>query len=151
MSGAAGLEYGNVDNLFDLYNELSQAYKPSDPGTGGGGPGQDPDDKPDDGINIGDILDSLDPDIQEALDAIATEVARQTVLLLLIKEEGYGKAWLSADAPFVFDKQLLGGTWTFGVNWSGSSKAYGLTQDIDFDPDAARPTPAPDAGNATDA
>ncbi len=137
ISGAAGLEYGNVDNLFDLYNELSQSYKPSDPGSGGG-PGQDPDDKPDDGINIGDILDSLDPDIQEALDAIATEVARQTVLLLLIKEEGYGKAWLAADAPFVFDKQWLGGTWTFGVNWSGSSKAYGLTQDIDFDPDAAR-------------
>lgn len=137
ISGAGGLEYGNVDNLFDLYNELSQAYAPSDPGTGGG-PGQDPDDKPDDGINIGDILDSLDPDIQEALDAIASEVATQTVLLLLIKEEGYGKAWLAADAPFVFDKQWLGGTWTFGVNWSGSSKAYGLTQQIDFDPDAAR-------------
>ena len=137
ISGAAGLEYGNVDNLFELYNELSQAYAPSDPGTGGG-PGQDPDDKPDDGINIGDILDELDPQIQEALDAIATEVARQTVLLLLIKEEGYAKAWLAADIPFVFDKQWLGGTWTMGVNWSGSSKAYGLTQPIDYDPDAAR-------------
>ena len=137
ISGAAGLEYGNVDNLFELYNELSQAYAPSDPGTGGG-PGQDPDDKPDDGINIGDILDELDPQIQEALDAIATEVARQTVLLLLIKEEGYAKAWLAADIPFVFDKQWLGGTWTMGVNWSGSSKAYGLTQPIDYDPEAAQ-------------
>ena len=137
ISGAAGLEYGNMDNLFELYNELSQAYAPSDPGTGGG-PGQDPDDKPDDGINIGDILDELDPQIQEALDAIATEVARQTVLLLLIKEEGYAKAWLAADIPFVFDKQWLGGTWTMGVNWSGSSKAYGLTQPIDYDPEAAQ-------------
>lgn len=137
ISGAAGLEYGNVDNLFELYDELTQAYAPSDPGTGGG-PGQDPDDKPDDGINIGDILDQIDPDIEAALDAIATEVATQAALLLLIREEGYGKAWLTADAPFVFDKQWLGGTWTLGLNWSGSSKAYGLTQEIDFDPDAAR-------------
>ncbi len=137
ISGAAGLEYGNVDNLFDLYNELSQSYKPSDPGTGGG-PGQDPDDKPDDGIDLGDILDQLDPEFREALDAVASEVARQTVLLLLIKEEGYAKAWLTADAPFVFDGQWLGGTWTLGLNWSGSSKAYGLTEEIAFDRDAAR-------------
>lgn len=137
ISGAAGLEYGNVQNLFDLYNELSQSYAPSDPGTGGG-PGQNPDDKPDDGINIGDILDQLDPQIQEALDAIAREVATQTVLLLLIKEEGYAKAWLAADAPFVFDRQWLGGTWTLGLNWSGSSKAYGLTEEIQFDRGAAQ-------------
>ena len=137
ISGAAGLEYGNVQNLFDLYNDLTQAYAPSDPGTGGG-PGQDPDDKPDDGINIGDILDTLDPQIQEAVDALAREIATQTVLLLLIKEEGYAKAWLAADAPFVFDKQVLGGTWTFGVNWSGSSKAFGITEPIQFDSDVAR-------------
>ncbi len=137
ISGAAGLEYGNVQNLFDLYNELTRAYAPSDPGTGGG-PGQDPDDKPDDGINLGDILDALDPQVQEALNAIAAEVATQAVLLLLIKEEGYAKAWLAADAPFVFDKQVLGGTWTFGVNWSGSSKAYGITEPIEFDRDTAR-------------
>jgi hypothetical protein len=137
ISGAAGLEYGNVENLFDLYNELTRAYSPSDPGSGGG-PGQNPDDKPDDGINIGDILDQLDPRIQEALEAIATEIATQTALLLLIKEEGYAKAWLAADAPFVFDKQWLGGTWTMGLNWSGSSKAYGLTEEIEFDADIAQ-------------
>ena len=137
VSGAAGLEYGNVQNLFDLYNDLTQAYAPSDPGTGGG-PGQDPDDKPDDGINIGDILDNLDPQIQEAVDALAREIATQTVLLLLIKEEGYARAWLAADAPFVFDKQVLGGTWTLGVNWSGSSKAFGITEPIEFERDAAR-------------
>ena len=137
ISGAAGLEYGNVHNLFDLYNDLTQAYAPSDPGTGGG-PGQDPDDKPDDGINIGDIIDELDPQVQEALEAVAREIATQAALLLLIREEGYGKAWLAADAPFVFDKQVLGGTWTFGVNWSGSSKAFGITEPIQFDSDVAR-------------
>ena len=64
LSAAAGLEYGNVQNLFDFYDELTNAYVPSDPGTGGG-PGQDPGDKPDGGINLGDIWDSLDPDFQD--------------------------------------------------------------------------------------
>ena len=36
--------------------------------------------------------------------------------------------WNALDAPFVFDKQVLGGTWTFGVNWSGSTKAFGITE-----------------------
>ena len=137
ISAAAGLEYGNVQNLFDLYNDLTRAYEPSDPGTGGG-PGQNPDDKPDDGIDLGDVLDQLDPEFRDALDAIAREVAVQTALLLLIREEGYAKAWIAADAPFVFDKQVLGGTWTFGVNWSGSSKALGVTEPIRFDREAAR-------------
>jgi len=136
ISGAAGIEYGNVQNLFDFYDKVTAAYEPSDPGAGGG-PGQNPDDKPDGGIDLGDVLDMLDPEFREALDAIAKEVGTQTVLLALIKEEGYGKAWLSADAPFVLGTEHFGGAWTFGVNWSGSAKAYGLTQAIDFDRDAA--------------
>ena len=70
LSFAAGLEYGNVQNLFDFYNEIAAAYEPSDPGEGGG-PGQNPGDKPGGGIGLGDILDMLDPEYREALDAIA--------------------------------------------------------------------------------
>jgi len=136
LSASAGLEYGNVQNLFDYYDNLTGAYKPSDPGVGGG-PGQLPEDKPG-GIDLGQIWDNLDPDIQDAVETLATEVATQAALLALIKDEGYGKAWLAADAPFVIGNEYLGGTWTFGVNWSGSSKAYGLVQPIDFDRDAAR-------------
>jgi F plasmid transfer operon protein TraF len=80
----------------------------------------------------------LDPDIQAAVNALATELATRAVLLSLVAKEGYGKAWLAVDAPFVFSKARLGGAWTFGVNWSGSSKAFGVVQPIDFDPDAAR-------------
>jgi hypothetical protein len=136
ISGAAGLEYGNVQELFDFYDSVTRAYEPSDPGTGGG-PGQNPDDKPDGGIDLGDVLDMLDPEYKEALDAIAGEVTRQTILLAVIAAEGHGKAWLSADAPFVLGTEYLGGAWTFGVNWSGSAKAYGLTEAIEFDRDAA--------------
>ncbi|MGI9223491.1 MAG: conjugal transfer protein TraF [Woeseiaceae bacterium] len=136
ISGAAGLEYGNVQDLFDFYDAVTRAYEPSDPGEGGG-PGQNPDDKPDGGIDLGDVLDMLDPEYREALDAIAREVVVQTALLALIAVEGYGKAWLSADAPFVIGSEHLGGTWTFGVGWYGSAKAFGLTEAIDFDRDAA--------------
>jgi hypothetical protein len=137
LSAAAGLEYGNVQNLFDFYDEVTGAYKPDDPGDGGGGPGQNPGDKPDDGIDLGDIWDSLDPDFQATIEAVGKEVAIQTALLALIREEGYGKAWLSADAPFIVGGEYLGGAWTFGVNWSGTAKAFGLVEAIDFDADAA--------------
>ena len=138
LSAAAGLEYGNVQNLFDFYDELTKAYEPSDPGDGGGGPGQDPDDKPDGGIDLGIIWDSLDPDVQATIKAAGEEVARQTALLAVIREQGYGKAWLSANAPFILGSEGFGGAWTFGMNWSGTAKAFGIVEAIDFDEDAAQ-------------
>ena len=137
ISGAAGLEYGNIQNLFDYYDSVTGAYKPSDPGEGGGGPGQLPGDKPG-GIDLGQIWDRLDPDVQAAVEVVAVEVVRQTALLAVIKDEGYGKAWLAADAPFVIGNEYLGGAWTFGVDWSGTSKAFGLATALQFDEDAAR-------------
>ncbi len=44
----------------------------------------------------------------------------------------------SGRCPFLIGTEYLGGAWTFGVNWSGSSKAFGVVQTIDFDQDAAR-------------
>ena len=137
LSAAAGLEYGNVQNLFDFYDELTGAYEPSDPGTGGG-PGQDPGDKPGGGIDLGDIWDSLDPDFQDTIASVAAEVARQAVLLAFIKEEGYGKAWIAADAPFLLGSEQFGGAWTCGVNWSGTSKASGVIQAFELDYYVAR-------------
>ena len=136
LSVAAGLEYGNIQELFDFYDDLTKAYEPSDPGTGGG-PGNLPEDKPGGGIDLGDIWDSLDPDFQATIEAVATEVATQAVLLALVKNDGYGKAWVAADAPFVVGSEHFGGAWTYGVKWSGSSKAFGLVQEIEFDEDAA--------------
>ena len=135
-SAGAGLEYGNIEELFDFYDRVSQAYAPSDPGTGGG-PGQDPGDKPDGGINIGDVLDTLDPEFREMLDALAQEVATQAALLAVIATEGYGKAWLAGDIPLALGNDFLGGTLTLGLSWSGGSKAFGIAAPIDFDRQAA--------------
>ena len=136
FSVLAGLEYGQLDNLFAFYDELTRGYDPSDPGEGGG-PGQNPGDKPGGGIDLGEIWDQLDPDARAAAEAIAAEIARQAVLLGVIRNEGYARAWASADLPIVLGKNLMGGAWTLGLNWSGSSKAFGLADDIDFDLAAA--------------
>ena len=125
-----------MQNLFDFYDEVTGAYKPSDPDLPDP-PGQDPDDKLGDGIDLGDIWDSLDPDFQATIKAVGKGVATQTALLALIREEGYGKAWLSANAPLILGGEHLGGAWTFGVNWSGTAKAFGIVEAIDFDEDAA--------------
>lgn len=137
FTASAGLEYGNLDNLFDLYNQITAAYRPSDSGTGGG-PGQEPGDKPDGGINLGDILDLVDPDVAAAVEALADELATQTALLALISQEGYGKGWVSADVPLVLARERLGGAWTFGVAWSAASTVFGVTEPLDFDIDTAR-------------
>jgi len=129
VSVVAGIEYGNVQELFDTIDELSKGFEPTDPG-GGGGPAPV---NPREPIDIGKIIDTNFPDFREVVDEVAKEVATQAAILALISAEGYGKAFVSADAPFVIGTEVLGGAWTFGVNWSGTSKARGLGQPIVFD------------------
>ena len=132
ISFAGGLEYGNLQDLFDLYDEVTKGHEPTPPDIG---PIQLPEPKP--GIDFGVIWDALDPDVQMAVTEIATEITIQAALLAVISVEGHAKAWVAADAPFVIGNEFLGGAWTFGVNWSGSSKAYGLSENIEFDSDEA--------------
>ena len=136
FSTSAGLEYGNIQDLWDFYDEITKGYDPSDPGSGGG-PGQNPGDKPDGGIDLGEIWDSLDPDVQDAIRAVSDEVARQVAIGAVIRAEGYGKAWVAADLPFVAGTEYFGGAWTFGLNYSGTSKAFGIVDQIEFDADVA--------------
>jgi hypothetical protein len=138
VSGAAGLEYGNIQEIWDFYDEISEAFRKSDPDIDTGVPGQLPETKPDFGIDLGDIWDLLDPDIQDELDTIATEVARQAAILALVVAEGHAKAWITADAPVVFAKPRWGGAWTMQLRWSGTSRAFGILEPIEFDKEQAR-------------
>ena len=132
LSAAAGVEYGNIEQLWDYYDRLSQAFAKSDPDDDVGGPGQDPGDKPGDGIDLGGIWDLLDPDIQDEVNSVINQVTFQATALALISAEGYGKAWVTADAPFVFKNEYFGGAWTMQLHWSGSSRAFGLGRAIEF-------------------
>ncbi len=137
VSGAAGLEYGNVDNLFELIDQVTASHEPSDPGDGGGGPGQNPEEKPPGGIDLGDIINEISPDFGDTIRVVAEEVGTQVALLALISVEGYGKAWLSGDAPFLVGREKFGGAWTFGANWYGAARAFGLSDPIQFNRDDA--------------
>lgn len=136
VSAAAGIEFGNIQQLWEFYDEVFRSYRPSDNDVQA--PGQLPGTKPPGGIDLGDIWDSLDPDIQEELDAIVAEVTRQATILGLIFAEGYGKAWIAADAPFVFSRPRWGGAWTLQLHWSGTSRAFGVVENIEFDREEAR-------------
>ena len=137
LSVAAGVEYGNIQEIWDFYDQISQAFSKGDPDDGLP-PGQNPGDKPDNGINLGDIWDTLDPDIQDEVEAIATEVARQAGILALIATEGYGKAWIAADAPVLFSQPKWGGAWTMQLQWSGTARAFGIVEAIEFNREVAR-------------
>ena len=136
LSAAAGVDYGNIQEIWDFYDEVFRAYEPSDDDVNA--PGQLPETKPPGGIDLGDIWDSLDPDIQDGLNAIAGEVARQAAILTLIAAEGYGKAWIAADVPVSLSKPRWGGAWAMELHWSGTSRAFGLVENIEFDSERAR-------------
>jgi hypothetical protein len=135
VSAVAGVEYGNIQELYDRLDELSRAFAPSPPGDGGG-PGQDPD-PPDDGISIGDIIDICCPDFREIIDAAKAEFTMRLKLLAFLELEVYAKGFASLDIPVIIGREVLGGAWTFGFNWAAESKIYGVTRPIEFDPDAA--------------
>ena len=110
ISGSAGLEYGNVQDIFDTIDDLAKAFKPSEPGPGGTPPGQNPGDKPPGGIDIdidwGEIIDAIDPELGPAIAAAAAEIGILGGVLALISAEGYGKAFVQADAPFVIGREF---------------------------------------------
>jgi len=136
ISAVAGLEFGNLDEFYDRIDEISDAIKPSPPEDGD--PGIPPGEPPGGGIGIGEIIDICCPDLRELIDRIEQEVTNRLGLLTLISVDGYGKAFESVDVPVLIGNEMAGGAWTFGLNWSGSSKAYSFVDDVlEFDPTAA--------------
>ncbi len=135
VSVTAGIEYGNIAELFDTIDELSKSFEPSDPGdpSDPGGGGDPTPENPREPINIGQIIDANFPNHAEVIGQVAKEVGRRAAILAVIAAEGHAKAFASVDAPFVVGTEVLGGAWTFGMNWSGTSRAIGLAEPIDFD------------------
>ncbi len=141
MTGGAievgtGLEYGDLDELFELINELSDEYRPPD--------------KDDDGIErpptpenpIRDYtwedLFQKYPDLEDRLDIIKDKVVDAAALVALIAAEGYGKAEATSNASFVLNEDLYGGTLLLGMAFKGNAKTIGLFDVIDFDSEEAK-------------
>lgn len=140
LSVVASIESGNVEEIFDSIDQLSLAFEPTDllSQIGELPPGQFPEDKPEGGIEVGDIIDAINPDLIALIQSVGDEIADNVEPALnTISSEGYSKAFVSADLPIVINAKALGGTWSMGVNWSGTAKAFVVADVIDFDPQQA--------------
>jgi hypothetical protein len=136
VSAVVGIEYGNIQDLWETLDEISKAFAPSRPPDDDDDPVNLPE-PPGGGISIGDILDALFPNLGEVIDAAVNEFETRLKLLALLEFEAYAKGFASIDVPFIVGREFFDGAWTFGVNESLESKLYGVTRPIDFDPQAA--------------
>ncbi|AFU99475.1 conjugal transfer protein TraF [Simiduia agarivorans] len=126
---SGGLEYGNVQELFDGYDELSAWLKDNDSGGnngGGGNPDQPP--KP---------IDPIDPDLERIIEEFKAEATRIGAILAVIATEGYANTDLGTDLALVFNREWLGGTWGLDVSYAGSASAVGFVEDLDFNAEQA--------------
>lgn len=131
----AGLEYGNLDELFAKIDEISNSFKPpADGGTTLTAP-PTPENPIED--NPWDDLLIKYPELADRLDALKDKVVNTAGLLALIASEGYGKAEATANASFVLNEDLYGGTLLMGMGLKGNAKVVGLFEEIDFNSDQA--------------
>lgn len=156
MAIGAGLEYGNIDNIFQLIDRTSESIQPSNGSTGGSGGGQT--EKPADGVDIDNILEQIignNPEYEEALNQITKKAIALGGALALIATDGYGKAFVTADAPVTLKTKVYDGTLSFNLNASATSKVASFADSIDYDSEQIRSglkaaAQLPDTAGATD-
>lgn len=127
FSIGAGLEYGNLDELFDKIDELSNSIDESDDGGGGdtgggsdvGGPGSD--------------LDIADPDLEALIGEVDLEVGKIAGVLALVATEGYAKAEVNGKFSAIINHDFAGGTLSFNVVQYLASAAVGIYDPVEFD------------------
>jgi len=129
----AGIEYGDVDELFAKIDELASEFNPPD--DGGSNPGEPT--SPSEPSSWDDLFNTY-PELEGRVDLIKTRVATTAALLGLIASEGYAKAEAKAEASFVLNEDLYGGTLLFGTSYVGNAKTVGIFEDLNFDVDQAR-------------
>ncbi|MDN3637711.1 conjugal transfer protein TraF [Simiduia curdlanivorans] len=123
------LEYGNIQELFDIYDELANAFNDDGSSSGGGSGGGSTSGG---GLDFGDI-DINDPDIAAIIDRVEGQANHIGALLALVATEGYANADAAVDLPLIFNTDIFGGTLGFNFSYSGSASAVGFMEDIDFD------------------
>ncbi|PKG81345.1 hypothetical protein CXF85_17880 [Colwellia sp. 75C3] len=126
----AGIEYGDLDELFAKIDELSVLFNPPSDGSEVELPPT-----PTNPIRnyTWDDLFAEYPELADRLDIIKEKAVTTTGLLALIAAEGYGKAEATSEASFVLNEDLFGGTLLFGMAYKGNSKAVGLFEEINLD------------------
>lgn len=134
----AGLEYGNLDELFAKIDELSILFNPPSEDDDGNAPELPP--TPENPVRdyTWEDLFAKYPDLEDRVDLIKEKVVTTAGILALIATEGYGKAEATSDASFVINEDLFGGTLLFGMAYKGNSKAIGIFERLSLDAEQAK-------------
>lgn len=133
-----GIEYGNLDELFEKIDELSLLFNPPSEGDDGSAVEPPPSpENPDQGFEWENLFEQY-PELEDRLDIVKTKVVTTAALLALITAEGYGKAEATSEASFVLNENLFGGTLLFGMSYKGNSQAVGLFDELVFDENQAK-------------
>mgnify|MGYP000450368256 CR=1 FL=1 len=131
-----GLEYGDLDDLFEKINEFAKEHRPPDDGDDGTDRPPTPE-NPIRDYTWEDLFQEY-PELEDRLDIIKDKVTDAAAIAALIAAEGYGKAELTSEASFVLNEDLYGGTLLMGMAYKGNAKTVGIFQDIDFDSEQAK-------------
>lgn len=130
----AGVEYGNVDDLFDRIDEASAALEGQGSSNGGAG---DSSEGGGSGTHVGTINDIDNPDLDALIASVKQSAAVVAGILAFIQTEGYAIAKGGTDLALLINGDALGGTLRFDASGWVSTSAVGLTEAINFDADAA--------------
>ncbi len=135
----AGVEYGNVDLIFDLIDQVNNQFNGEDSNTtpGGGSPNNPGTGNPGNLPNnptFEDIVNN-NPEIQEWINQTTDQLATMGSALLLISSEGYAKAFLNTSLPVLVTNDLWGGSLTFTASAEASSTAIGILDAPSFNKD----------------
>jgi len=141
MTGGAvevggGLEYGDLDELFELINEFALEHRPPDDDDDGIEKPPSPENPVRD--YIWEDLFQKYPELEDRLDIIKDRAVDAAALIALIAAEGYGKAEATTNASFVLNEDLYGGTLLLGMAFKGNAKTVGLFDVIDFNSEQAK-------------
>lgn len=126
---AGALEYGDVEELFELYDELAAGFDDSDSGSGSGA-------SADNGLALPDI-DINNPNLDALLDAVSERATRLAAVLAVVASEGYANGDLGSDFAMNFTRPWLGGYWGLSYHYGGSASAQGFLEPLEFDRDQA--------------
>jgi len=131
-----GLEYGNLDELFEKINKFSEDHRPPDDGDDGTDRPPTPE-NPIRDYTWEDLFQEY-PELEDRLDIVKDKVTDAVTIAALIVAEGYGKAELTSEASFVVNEDLYGGTLLIGMAYKGNAKTVGIFEEINFDSEQAK-------------
>lgn len=125
----ANIGYGNLDEIFDLYNQIASEVEPGDPE----GDPESPEHLPSN-PNFDDIIAKY-PELEELIDKVVDKATFLAAALVLIKVEGYATATTDGELSVLISDDIAGGSLTFNTQANANIKALGIIDSFNTNKD----------------